>query len=897
MLNKFITNPYKIMPPNTRWQPSNQEKLQFAYSQLMPPLIQIIREKVYEWRNKNYEGATETSKALLNYWFNKKHVKIQNDEEIEFCYYFAQREAIESIIYLYEVAKVKDKYDLIRFDSSGRVSTGMFDETWLRFVIKMATGTGKTKVASLVVAWSYFNKLYEKESKLSKNILMIAPNIIVLNRLKKDFEGLKIFTLDPIIPEDGWRDREWNTDFQMTVHLQDEVKAISPSGNLFLTNVHRIFLDKSSEPTFEDDNVEKYFVGEKPSPVADKDKGTDLGRILRSDKIKDLLIINDEAHHIHDESLAWFRNIEDINNTLKLKYNKSLSLQVDLTATPKHRGGTIFVQTICDYPLVEAIKQDVVKKLVLPDLVSRAKLKEKESDKIVEKYEDYITLGVTEWQKQYENLKKVKSPLLFIMTTTTNESNEVAKYLEDYYPEFKNAVLLIHTNKSGEVSERTSTKRSKDELEKLRKDADSVDSDKSPYKAIISVLMLREGWDVQNVTTVVGLRPYTDNSNILPEQTIGRGIRKMFPRDVTEELSIIGTNKFIEFVETIKEEGVEFGYRIMNKYAKPKLPLIIEPDIENKNKDLDKLDIKIPLLTPRIYREYKKLELIDINKFKFDKIPVKHFNLNEIREIIFEDLEGNFSHKIDFKETLINYRNVIAFFTNSILKENKLFSGFEVLYPKVRDFIVNYLFTNVVEFEDKNIIRNLSELNVKTTIFNVFRKAISKLTITDRGSAELKKTYIKLRKVKPMVFKNQKCITSKKSIFNKIIGDSDFELEFAKYLDNCDDIISFIKNIYNIHFKMEYQGEDGNIHDYYPDFIVKKDERTIFIIETKGREDLDDIRKIKRLKIWCDDVNKSRENFTYIPLYVKQEKWNKYKKDIKSFEDIIKLNSIKEVNK
>lgn len=892
MQKKFIKNPYKIMPPDTRWIPSKQKRLQFAYSQLMPPLVQIIREKVYEWRNKNYQAATETSKALLNYWFNKKHVKIINDEEIEFCYYFAQREAMESIIYLYEVAKVRDKYDLIRFDSSNEVSAGKFDESWLRFVIKMATGTGKTKVASLVVAWSYFNKLYEKESKLSKNILMITPNIIVLNRLKKDFEGRKIFKNDPIIPEDGWRDREWNTDFQITVHLQDEVKAISPSGNLFLTNVHRIFLDKSYEPTFEDVNVEKYFVGEKPSPYADKDKGTDLGRILRSDKIKDLLIINDEAHHIHDESLAWFRNIEDINNTLKLKYNKSLSLQIDLTATPKHRGGAIFVQTICDYPLVEAIKQDVVKKLVLPDLVSRAKLKEKESDKIVEKYKDYITLGVTEWQKQYENLKKVKSPLLFIMTTTTNESNEVAQHLEAYYPEFKNAVLLIHTNKSGEVSESISTKRSKDELEKLRKDADAVDSDKSPYKAIVSVLMLREGWDVQNVNTVVGLRPYTDNSNILPEQTIGRGIRKMFSRDVPEELSIIGTNKFIEFVETIKEEGVELGYRKMGKYVKPKLPLIIEPDIENKNKDLDRLDIKIPLLTPRIYREYKKLELIDINKFKFDKIPIKHFNLDEIREIIFEDLEGNFSHKIDFKETVINYRNVIAFFTNAILKENKLFSGFEVLYPKVRDFIVYHLFTDVVDLEDKNIIRNLSELNVKSTIFNVFRKAISKLTITDRGIAELKKTYIKLRKVKPMVFKNQEYIISKKSVFNKIIGDSDFELEFAKYLDNCDDIISFVKNIYNIHFKMEYQGEDGNIHDYYPDFIIKKDERTIYIIETKGREDLDDIRKIRRLKIWCEDVNKSKENFTYIPLYVKQKKWEKYKKDLFDFKDVIELFSL-----
>jgi type III restriction enzyme len=82
----------------------------------------------------------------------------------ELQYYFAQREALETIIYLYDVVGVKDKYDLMRFDNSGAVSTGMFDETWRRFVVKMATGTGKTKVLSLVLAWCYFHKLYEPES-------------------------------------------------------------------------------------------------------------------------------------------------------------------------------------------------------------------------------------------------------------------------------------------------------------------------------------------------------------------------------------------------------------------------------------------------------------------------------------------------------------------------------------------------------------------------------------------------------------------------------------------------------------------------------------------------------------------------------------------------------------
>ncbi|MCK4311930.1 MAG: DEAD/DEAH box helicase family protein [Candidatus Cloacimonetes bacterium] len=435
--NKTINDPFIIMPPDSRWVPSGREFREFAYTQLLPPLVHKIRQAVFDWRINKYEGATETSKQLLKYWFQTEHKNIIDGEEIPFRYYFSQREAIESIIYLYEVVKAHDKFELMKFDSSGMVSTGMFYENWIRYVVKMATGSGKTKVASLVVVWSYFNKLYETESKLSKNILLIAPNIIVLNRLKKDFEGLNIFKEDPIIPEDGLFDRNWQSDFQPTVHIQDEVKAISPAGNLFLTNVHRVFLSSHKEPTFDDYNVSDFFLGKKPSPDADKDKGTDLGRILRSDKIKDILIINDEAHHIHDESLAWYKNIEDIHNTLKLKHKTSLSLQVDFTATPKHRKGEIFVQTICDYPLVEAIKQNVVKKLVLPDEASRAKLHEKDSNDFIERYEDYINLGVVEWKKQSQLLGKIKTPLLFIMTTTTKESDQVFEHLQNFYPEFK----------------------------------------------------------------------------------------------------------------------------------------------------------------------------------------------------------------------------------------------------------------------------------------------------------------------------------------------------------------------------------------------------------------------------------------------------------------------------
>ena len=307
----------------------------------------------------------------------------------EFQYYFAQREALETIIYLYDVVGVKDKYDLMRFDSSGAVSAGMFDETWRRFVVKMATGTGKTKVLSLVLAWSFYHKLYEPESELARNFLVITPNIIVLDRIYKDFQGLRIFFDDPVLPDNGFDGRNWRDDFQLTLHLQDEVRITRPTGNIFLTNIHRVYAGDDIPPSPDDEDTMDYFLGKRPTG-ATTDSKVDLGMIVRD--IDELMVLNDEAHHIHDPRMAWFKSIEDIHNRLKQK-GAALSLQVDVTATPKHNNGAIFVQTVADYPLVEAISQNVVKHPVLPDAASRAKLQERQSAKYTEKYADYHPPG------------------------------------------------------------------------------------------------------------------------------------------------------------------------------------------------------------------------------------------------------------------------------------------------------------------------------------------------------------------------------------------------------------------------------------------------------------------------------------------------------------------------
>jgi type III restriction enzyme len=108
-------------------------------------------------------------------------------------------------------------------------------------------------------------------------------------------------------------------------------------------------------------------------------------------------------------------------------------------------------------------------------------------------------------------------------------------------------------------------------------------------------------------------------------------------------------------------------------------------------------------------------------------------------------------------------------------------------------------------------------------------------------------------------------------VFNKIIADSHFELEFASFLEGCEDIISYAKNYFAVHFKIDYRNADGSISDYYPDFIVKVSPKEYWVIETKGREDLDDIEKIKRLGQWCVDVNENQKDMKYGMLYIKQE--------------------------
>ena len=254
-----------------------------------------------------------------------------------------------------------------------------------------------------------------------------------------------------------------------------------------------------------------------PKPPAEQVEAEDFAeRIAARDG--HCLVINDEAHHTHDEDSEWnARHPPPARDARR----RARVMQLDFTATPRYSKGGLFTWTVYDYPLKQAIIDDIVKR---PMKGSRRASQEQPSDIASVRYQAYLTAGVERWREYREQLAPLgKKPLLFVMMNSTDRGRRRGRLPARRSTRTSSAateLLIIHTDNSGEVS--------KKDLDAARELAREVDEATSPVNAIVSVLMLREGWDVQNVTVIVGLRPYTSKANILPEQTIGRGLRLMF---------------------------------------------------------------------------------------------------------------------------------------------------------------------------------------------------------------------------------------------------------------------------------------------------------------------------------------------------------------------------------
>lgn len=243
-------------------------------------------------------------------------------------------------------------------------------------------------------------------------------------------------------------------------------------------------------------------------------------------------------------------------NPVKRSGLRKMLLWLDLSATPKDQNGTYFPWIICDYPLAQAVEDRIVK---APLIVSQ--VKKKDPDKVtrknvIEAYGEWLLATLSRWKEHYKTYKAFKAlgprPVLFVMAEKNDYADEIGKWLAE---EKKNGlkeseVLVIHTDTEGEIT--------KKDLVKARQAARDIDLPGNRVKVIVSVLMLREGWDVRNVSVVLGLRPMTAKAQILPEQAVGHGLRLMegIGPDKTQTLEVMGTQAFEEFVRQLETEGV-----------------------------------------------------------------------------------------------------------------------------------------------------------------------------------------------------------------------------------------------------------------------------------------------------------------------------------------------------
>lgn len=811
--------PRKKSEAKTRDMFSVQEWLSTA------PCVPAIRKAVEAWRKSGYNGVTETTRELLNFWFKNDH-RLPNGQSFRFHY--AQRDAIETLIYLYEVEKVRTRKALLENYAFSKKELRLppYDD-FARYCIKMATGSGKTFVMAMSVVWQFANYL-RGESGYANTFLILAPNIIVFDRLKTDFESGKLFKRFPFIPKH--LQFLWDMDY----YMRGDTERAHTQGALYLTNIQQLY-ERPAKNGAEEPDIMTAMLGN--APHTQKTEVSDFEeRIAKRDGLA--MVINDEAHHAHDEENEWNKAIRALHQ------KRPLAAQLDFSATPRYSKGSLFAWTIFDYPLKQAIIDRVVKRPVK----GIAQIEEARSKIASVRYGGYLTAGVERWKEYREQLAPLgKKPILFVMMNTTEEADDVADWLKTKYPaEFGGEkTLLIHTNKSGDIS-------SKD-LDIARKAAREVDEDKSPVNAIVSVLMLREGWDVQNVTVVVGLRPYSSKANILPEQTIGRGLRLMFRNQVetyAERVDIIGNKAFMEFVEDLEKlEDIEFD---TFQVGKDKLRIITIAADEKKKE----FDIAIPDISPTLARKKslaEEIAAIDVMTFKINPLPLKSKELADAKTFLYEGRDILTDEKLLEREYAIpeaqTAEEVIGYYARRIAQNLKLPSQFAALAPKIREFFERKAFGQTVDLSDPVVVKAMSSNVASYVVTKEFEKALREKMI-EQKTPELLAAERWLSST-PAFPTAKKVIEAKKTVFNYVPCDNDYEASFAKFLDKASDVKAFAKLPEQFGFSIQYADTLTNIRNYFPDFIAVSQEGCRYVIETKGREDVEVALKDAAAMNWC----------------------------------------------
>ncbi len=868
------------------------------------------------------EKVTPTTASLLNYWFGEGfcNERARNFHE-------GQRQAILNIIYLHEVmgeSSVMDAYQNIIPELMDRADLAQLAKPKYqmpKYAVKMATGTGKTWVMHALLIWQMLNARHEdvESGRFTQKFLIVAPGLIVYDRLLDAFCGRKkrdedyrdpltndyYMNQEVFIPE-RYRDEVFSFIHNNVVTKEDGIgRKTTGEGLIALTNWH-LFENQMEENDQEDDADDSNTVT--PIEIVNdllpirpgKSAGNDLGvldrRALGGTELEylaglqDLMVINDEAHHIHEikrngetEEVEWQRGLNAISATKGTRF-----FQVDFSATPFDTKGTgdnqvklYFPHIIVDFDLTMAMKQGLVKLLLLD---RRQELTELENlDYNAERDEQGKVVGLSEGQRMMlragltklsrleEEFLKVdpsKNPKMLIVCQDTTVSPFVEEFLKSEGLEDED-IVTIDSNKQGEVKD--------EEWQEIKKKLFDIDRYKSP-KVVVSVLMLREGFDVNNICVLVPLR--SSQAPILLEQLVGRGLRLMWrepdyldikrddrlrvlkfhqpPKTYIDTLSIVEHPAFIKFYDDLQEQGLvavdegdvggggaagdilTVGLREDYEDYDFQWPVILHDSIDElEDSEIDLNDLQpftmypLDLLRKFLAREgetFVSQESLTKTMFGKYKVTANLFNANGYNEYLQKllrvvTLRFETCRRQGFPTIQINGAQTVQVMDWYI--RTKLFaipfnpfhkSDWKILLAKdgiVTKHIVEQFAVAIYKMQDR----------LTTIAAEVSHTAFSTLRA------------IKMRESFSMDV--HKCIYPRLGYPSHGGG---LEKAFIEFLDKDAEVERFLKinesgHSFAIIF---YVRKDGLMATYHPDFIVATSEK-LYLIETKGDDKVDDI--------------------------------------------------------
>jgi type III restriction enzyme len=922
--------------------------------------------------------VTPTTADLLKFWFCEPHT---TQREINF--HRGQKNAILNTIYLHEILKVDSVLEI--YEKCDKELIPKFNHTLLakekykipKYAMKMATGTGKTWVMNALFVWQYLNARAEKErsGRFTKNFLLIAPGLIVYERLLDSYMGKEREDKSrDVNTSDIFKNRELflpqryevtiKAFLQSSVVKKDEIgKKITSDGFIAISNWH-LFMGKDEEkeeisPLDDPSGVIADIFPARPGVSA----GNSLeqldgayfsgGEIEYLAELDDLVVMNDEAHHIHENKTAG--EIQEVEWQKSLNFiakNKgSKFVQIDFSATPydttgsgQNRAKHYFPHVIVDFDLNAAIKDGLVKMITIDkrkelstlELDFKA-LRNEGTNKVIglsDGQRVMIQAGLTKLkilEKDFSKLDSPKHPKMLIMC----EETEVVRYVEEFLVEIglkDDEFMGVHSKKNGEIP--------KEEWERLKQKLFNIDSYENP-KVVISVLMLKEGFDVSNVCVIVPLR--SNQSSILLEQTIGRGLRLMFrerefedeknenrsrvlkqklsPSSYLDVLSIVEHPAFSQFYGDLLSED-EFGFDEN------------EPREGTSTGDMIKVGLK------ENYEDYD-MAFLEIIKDEEEELNAPEFDVNALPPYIYHSLEqlkswttkGEVFHseELTVKTTFGDYMISADLFTANSYNEylqkileilthkmgqlrvrgnNRALPSMQIYQPQLLGVLDRYIRERLFSqsfnpFLDENW-RVLMLKNAKITehITNEIHRLIY--------NAQNSTTYIKpvvnkiyFSKVASLNMRANYALDLQKTIYEKTAYPSNkggFEKAFLEYLDTDSKVLKFIKILEFKHdfATISYFRDDGLMASYYPDFMVETDLH-VHLVETKSDKDLKDVNVKQKQRATLDFVRRInsldeelREGKAWSYLLLGETQFYSLKKSGADIEDIARSAKINE---